>query len=120
MVGTVREQQAKLLEAGYKPTGFTAMDGRFEVIRQPAGAYGSKVTWNVWDYGADGCGDWVQIYGIKTLQQAKARLAEYAERRLKGEVTEEVHYANHDHYAAWLDTAGVWYTPAECKAAAGS
>jgi len=27
------------------------------------------------------------------------------------------HYANHDHYAAWPDTAGVWYTPAEYKAA---
>jgi len=118
MKGTVREQKEKFLAAGCKPTGFTAMDGRFEVIRLPAGVHGCKVTWNVWDYNpAREWGDWVQIYGIDTLKRANERLVDYAARTLKGEISRQVHYANNDHFASWPDTVGKWYTAAECKAA---
>lgn len=69
------DQRALLIAQGWKPTGITAMDGRFEIVRQPKGAWGAKVTWGVWDYSYASMGSGANA----TLKRAKVNLQIWAE-----------------------------------------
>jgi len=108
------DQKALLIASGFKPTGFTAMDGRFEVIRQPKGVYGTKVTWTIWDYN---WADEVSIYASDTLKAAKASLQFLAERRLHDEMDTEMKCQAGWHCAGYLDGSDRWFSPEECRAA---
>lgn len=114
-IGDSRDDQKVLLIAsGFKPTGFTAMDGRFEVIRQPKGVYGPAVTWTIWDYN---WADKISIYAVDTLKDAKASLRFLAERRLHDEMDLEMKCEAGWHCGAYPDGSERWFSPEECRAA---
>jgi hypothetical protein len=104
----------KLIAKGYKPTGITAMDGRFEITRQPKGVYGATVTWNIWDYAA---GDFTSIYAARTLRSAKNSLDADSKMQVSLEVECDVRNAQGDHWATFPDGTGSWISGSQCREA---
>jgi hypothetical protein len=117
------KQLDQYIRCGYELTGFTAIDGRFEVIRQPKGVYGARVTWGVWDHHDDTLEGnvWVptRLGGTpwETMKSAKAGLQSRAEDVTRGEISVQTKEAWHHHFAAWPDTAERWYSPEHCRKA---
>lgn len=75
---TREQQRAKLLEEGYKLTGITDFDGRFEIVREPITADTPTVRrWVIWDYQQN---EHLWFYELVRTNSKKAMLAQFAER----------------------------------------
>jgi hypothetical protein len=87
------EQSTELKTHGYKLTGITAMDGRFEIVGEPQqhidGKKYASPLWRVWDYEKAAV---VSIGGpvyTRTKQRMIAQVAGYVEIVCRGELKRE-------------------------------
>jgi hypothetical protein len=96
------------IECGWKPTSIFDSLGRFEIVKQPAGAYGCKVTWIVWDHKHDGRSR-SAIAPFKTLKTAKAGLEDWTNKVVSSEVEYDFRVSQGQRLKHFPDGSSAWF-----------